>query len=55
MFKTMLLRNFIPSIVMVTFIFNSVFKAILMKVLHANDMVQTAFILTGQGELLIDG
>ena len=26
-----------------------------MKVLHANDMVQTAFILTGQGELLIDG
>ena len=26
-----------------------------MKVLHANDMVRTAFILTGQGELLIDG
>ena len=26
-----------------------------MKVLHANDMVQTAFILTGLGELLIDG
>ena len=26
-----------------------------MKVLHANDMVQTAFTLTGRGELLIDG
>lgn len=26
-----------------------------MKVMHANEMVQTAFILTGQGELLIDG
>jgi len=25
-----------------------------MKVMHTNDMVQTAFILTGQGELLID-
>ena len=25
-----------------------------MKVLHANDMVQTAFILTGQGNILMD-
>ena len=25
-----------------------------MKVLHANDMVQTAFILTGQGDVLLD-
>ena len=25
-----------------------------MKVLHANDMVQTAFILTGQGDVLVD-
>ena len=25
-----------------------------MKVVHANEMVQTAFILTGQGDLLMD-
>ena len=25
-----------------------------MKVIHANDMVQTAFILTGQGNILMD-
>ena len=25
-----------------------------MKVLHANDMVQTSFILTGQGNILMD-
>lgn len=26
-----------------------------MKVIHANEMVQTAFILTGQGDVLVDG
>ena len=26
-----------------------------MKVVHANDMVQTAFILTGQGDVLVNG
>jgi hypothetical protein len=27
----------------------------IMKVIHANEMVQTAFILTGQGDVLVDG